>query len=237
MISFKCPSCQREARASDEHAGKRAKCPKCDHIFQIPAPSAAAKASAAPAKSSAAPPAKTKPTPASPPASNKAAAAAPKPPAKKAPPPPPVEDDFEEVEEDEVEEVEEAEEVEEVTEAVAADDEDEEDYDDEEEEERPRKKAKKPKKSAKRKRRPGEYAPCPGCGSTDATRQYFTFWGSWLGPLIINHVRCNDCGTYYNGVHGDSNNTRIMIYVLCTFVPVFIILLGCGALNAFLGVD
>ena len=36
--------------------------------------------------------------------------------------------------------------------------------------------------------------------------------GCWFGPMIICHVRCNRCGTTYNGNSGDSNNTRIAIF-------------------------
>jgi hypothetical protein len=57
-------------------------------------------------------------------------------------------------------------------------------------------------------RRGSEFAPCPYCGAADATRVYWTFWGGWIGPLIINQVRCNECGTNYNGTHGDYYNPR-----------------------------
>ena len=42
----------------------------------------------------------------------------------------------------------------------------------------------------------------------------YTFWGGIIGPLFINTVRRRECGTNYNGVHGDYNTTRIMIFVL-----------------------
>ena len=41
--------------------------------------------------------------------------------------------------------------------------------------------------------------------------------GGMVGPLIINHVRCNRCGTAYNGNHGDSNTTRIVLYIVASF--------------------
>ena len=31
--------------------------------------------------------------------------------------------------------------------------------------------------------------------------------------MILNHVRCDRCGTTYNGRSGKSNNTGIAIYV------------------------
>jgi phage FluMu protein Com len=67
-------------------------------------------------------------------------------------------------------------------------------------------------------RRGGEWAECPHCGNSDATRVHWTFWGGLIGPAIINVVRCNECGTNYNGVHGDYNHTRILFYVLGSIV-------------------
>src|SRR5688572_26701347 len=57
-IDFSCPECQRHYRVKDELAGKGAKCGKCGHRMQIPAPSAAPVSSKAPAASK--PPASTK---------------------------------------------------------------------------------------------------------------------------------------------------------------------------------
>jgi uncharacterized Zn finger protein len=82
------------------------------------------------------------------------------------------------------------------------------DEDDDEEEERQRRKRK------KRKRRQGAYADCPNCDAPgDAHRVGFTWWGGLVGPAILTHVRCNDCGTCYNGRTGKSNNVAIAIYV------------------------
>ncbi len=39
-----------------------------------------------------------------------------------------------------------------------------------------------------------------------------------IGPAIINVVRCHECGTHYNGVHGDTNGGRIAIYVVISIV-------------------
>jgi uncharacterized protein (DUF983 family) len=86
----------------------------------------------------------------------------------------------------------------------------EEDEDDFEEEEKPR-----PRKRKKKKRRKGTYADCPNCGSRGhASPVIYTLWGSFLGPLIISTVRCDDCGTSYNGKHGDYNTVRIAIFVV-----------------------
>jgi phage FluMu protein Com len=73
------------------------------------------------------------------------------------------------------------------------------------EEERPRKRRKKGR---------GErWARCPECGSRDATKVRYTLWGGAVGPLLISTVRCNECGTQYNGKHGDYNTIRIVLFV------------------------
>jgi len=91
---------------------------------------------------------------------------------------------------------------------------------DDEDEDRPRKKK-------RRKVSRGEWADCPHCGYSDATRVHWTWWGGIIGPLFINQVRCNECGTNYNGVHGDYNTNRILIYVLGGIG--FSVVVGVGA--------
>jgi phage FluMu protein Com len=83
--------------------------------------------------------------------------------------------------------------------------------DDDDEDDRPRRKK-------RRKITGGEWAPCPNCGCSDATRVRYTFWGGIIAPLFINIVRCHECGTSYNGIHGDYNTTRIIIYVVINVV-------------------
>jgi hypothetical protein len=191
MIQFKCPECQKGFAVADEHAGKRTKCPGCQRLLSIPA--------AAPQRSEAVAPRPRRvaadmdedlpPRPKPKPAPARSEAVRTSKPRR----PEPEEDDIPEVEAvEEVEEVEEVEDEEEI------------------EEERPRRK--------KKKRRRGPFADCPNCGCRgDATRIWWTMWGGMVGPLIINHVRCNRCGTAYNGNHGDSNTTRIVIYLVASF--------------------
>jgi hypothetical protein len=79
-----------------------------------------------------------------------------------------------------------------------------------EEEERPRRRRKRS--------RTGPYATCPDCGERgDASRISFTLWGGVLGPWLFTHVRCNNCGTAYNGKTGESNTTAIALYVVIGF--------------------
>jgi hypothetical protein len=99
----------------------------------------------------------------------------------------------------------------------------------EEEEEQPRKKRRK-----KRRKWRGEWAECPNCGAPgDASRLSWTWWGGFIGPLFICHVRCNRCGATYNGKHGDSNTTRIIIYYLINVGIGLMIFFLCVALGVF----
>jgi uncharacterized Zn finger protein len=57
-----------------------------------------------------------------------------------------------------------------------------------------------------------EYAPCPNCSSTRARKVSFTWWGGVLGPSLLTHVQCEDCGTAYNGKTGRPNTAAIVVY-------------------------
>jgi len=62
------------------------------------------------------------------------------------------------------------------------------------------------------------YAPCPKCGSTDAKKVGYTWWGGALGPALLHHAKCNQCGNTYNGKTGKSNVTAIVIYSVVIIV-------------------
>lgn len=210
MIRFQCPHCGRFINGSDEHAGKRAPCPGCKKPLVIPQPNAVQ-----PARPPRDPVEETvtespRPRPAA--GSKGAPSAKPGGPSRaRATPPrrssrPDEEGDVEIVEDDEVVDVE-----------VIEDDEDErprrkhrEDVADEdrsEVEERPRRRRKR--------RRTGPYATCPHCGERgDAYRVGYTLWGGFIGPWLFTHVRCNSCGTAYNGKTGDYNTTAIVLWVV-----------------------
>ena len=64
---------------------------------------------------------------------------------------------------------------------------------------------------------------CPKCGSTDAKKVTFTWWGGLLGPKLFNHVKCLDCGTTYNGKTGQSNTRNIVIYTLVVGLPLAVV--------------
>lgn len=60
----------------------------------------------------------------------------------------------------------------------------------------------------------GVYAPCPGCETTLAKKVGYTWWGGFLGPKILSHVRCTSCGETYNGKTGKSNRMAIVLYAV-----------------------
>lgn len=71
------------------------------------------------------------------------------------------------------------------------------------------------------------YVACPGCGSSNIKKVTYSWWGGALGPRLLNHAKCNDCGMAYNGKTGQSNTTGIVIYSL---VVLAIALALCGVL-------
>lgn len=40
----------------------------------------------------------------------------------------------------------------------------------------------------------------------------FTWWGGVIGPRVLTHVKCPQCGHTYNGKSGGDNTTGIVIY-------------------------
>ncbi len=75
-----------------------------------------------------------------------------------------------------------------------------------------------------------QYAPCPNCGQSNAKKVSYTWWGGALGPNMFTHVKCQNCGTQYNGKTGKSNQTNIILYFVVSFVLVFCL---CGGLAIF----
>jgi DNA-directed RNA polymerase subunit RPC12/RpoP len=61
--------------------------------------------------------------------------------------------------------------------------------------------------------RRSKYKPCPRCGEEGAKRVKFTFWGSYYGTALFNHVRCPACGYKYNGKTGRSNILPAIVFV------------------------
>jgi uncharacterized protein (DUF983 family) len=53
----------------------------------------------------------------------------------------------------------------------------------------------------------------------------FTWWGGLLGPKMLSHVKCQQCGLAYNGKTGQSNTKGIVIYAIVVNVIVFALVL------------
>ena len=79
------------------------------------------------------------------------------------------------------------------------------------------------------------YVPCPKCGGVNIQKVGFTWWGGILGPALFNHVKCNSCGTAYNGKTGQSNTVGITIYILVTLF--IVALLGTPAFGGSFSLD
>lgn len=76
------------------------------------------------------------------------------------------------------------------------------------------------------------YSPCPKCGAENAKALNFTWWGGALGPKLLNHVKCLDCGNKYNGKSGKDNTTNIAIYFVVVGVVAFVLMVGAFAFLA-----
>lgn len=76
-----------------------------------------------------------------------------------------------------------------------------------------------------------ETMPCPNCGSTDIKKVGYTWWGGALGPKMLHHVKCNTCGTAYNGKTGQSNTMKILLYnmaVIVIIILLYLVLINMG---------
>ena len=73
---------------------------------------------------------------------------------------------------------------------------------------------------------------CPKCGDTSAEKVKYTWWGGMLGPRLFNIVKCNNCGTSYNGKTGQSSTTAIVIY---TVVGLALAIVVCVVLYGIIG--
>jgi hypothetical protein len=67
------------------------------------------------------------------------------------------------------------------------------------------------------------YVPCPRCRMPEPQPVKFTWWGGVLGPKMLSHVKCGQCGLAYNGKSGKSNTTGIVIYSVVGAVIVMVI--------------
>lgn len=63
-----------------------------------------------------------------------------------------------------------------------------------------------------------DFLSCPSCGSYTVRKVPFTWWGGALGPALLTHVRCQGCGTQYNGKTGRSNTAAIAVFLVVASV-------------------
>lgn len=70
-------------------------------------------------------------------------------------------------------------------------------------------------------RKKASWKPCPKCEAPEPKRVLWTPWGSFYGPAMFNHVRCQECGYAYNGKTGGSNLVPAIIMVA---IPLVLIL-------------
>ncbi len=57
-----------------------------------------------------------------------------------------------------------------------------------------------------------QYRPCPKCGARNPKMPGFTWWGGVIGAKMLKHVNCTACMYGYNGLTGESNTTKIIVY-------------------------
>ncbi len=79
-----------------------------------------------------------------------------------------------------------------------------------------------------------QYAACPNCRQSNAEKVSFTWWGGAIGPALMTQVKCQSCGTQFNGKTGQSNQNNIIIYFLATFVIAFFLCGGLAVLTTLL---
>ncbi len=72
-------------------------------------------------------------------------------------------------------------------------------------------------------------AKCPKCGAASASKVGFNWWGGAVGPRLFHVVKCNQCGTQYNGRTGGKLTVVIIVYqvsVLLVFLALWFFLRG-----------
>jgi hypothetical protein len=90
--------------------------------------------------------------------------------------------------------------------------------------------------AAEKKGKGDKWVPCPSCGATGPRRVKYTFWGSYYGPKLFNHVRCQQCGTAYNGKTGGSNLIPAIIFITVPAIGIILLLGVIGFILWYKGV-
>jgi hypothetical protein len=53
---------------------------------------------------------------------------------------------------------------------------------------------------------------CPRCHDPTVSKPSFTWWGGFLGPKIIDHLKCSRCGFAFHPRTGQAITGAIVIY-------------------------
>jgi hypothetical protein len=70
---------------------------------------------------------------------------------------------------------------------------------------------------------------CPRCQNTHCSTPKYTWWGGFLGPKIIPHVKCGGCGYSFKPTTGQPITGAIIIYSVVVAVIVFAIVIGINS--------
>jgi len=74
---------------------------------------------------------------------------------------------------------------------------------------------------------PSPYVPCPRCGNPYPQPVGYTLWGGFIGPKLLKHVKCHQCGYTFNGKTGQSNDKAILLYLTVPVVVLVLLLMAC----------
>ena len=205
--SITCPECDADLRVRNATPGKKLRCPKCQKVFPVPAPKPGKKADVVEVVEEVADEPKLIPCPKCATKLRVRDAA----PGKKLRC-----SKCQKVFEIPADE-EEAAMVEEVVEEVEpVDDEDEDERDDRRRRggnNRDRRRRDEDEDEEDDRPRQSEWEPCPKCDSERIKKVKWTVWGSFYGPALLSHVRCQDCGYAYNGRSGRSNVVPAILFI------------------------
>jgi hypothetical protein len=64
---------------------------------------------------------------------------------------------------------------------------------------------------------------CPRCQNPAVSKPSFTWWGGFLGPKIIDHLKCGRCGFAFNPRTSQAITGAIVIYSVVVGVIAFVL--------------
>jgi hypothetical protein len=57
------------------------------------------------------------------------------------------------------------------------------------------------------------YGGCPRCKGRSVARPGMTWWGSNIGPRLLNHAECQSCGYWFNWKTGEPNAVPVVLFL------------------------